>query len=641
MTHAISGSVVVGEWYRQLAAASKTPGLVQHLVRRMDELLPRFAAYYRLLRSLPRRFRRTLARCRSLSFAGVALLLALCGGPAHPATISVDDATCRLADAIVSANTDSATNGCVVGSGADLILLDTDVTLAAPLPPLTSVVTIQAGLASVIDGAGNACLDIALGGDVVLDGVTVRNCASGMGGGVVNRGTLAVLGSTISGNIAGDGGGGISSWGPLAIRRSVVSDNVGRRGGGLNSYYATVTVSDTTISGNRATLDGGGISNYGGTIVLVDSTISGNSAPEGAGVITGFYCEWCGGVPGSLDIRGSTISGNTATVGGGGGILVYQRGAVSMTTSTISGNQAAGDGGGLLLKNVYEETYLTVVNSTISGNSAVGTGGGVAARPDNSFLTPITLKHVLVSGNAAPTEREMSLGSTISVSADDFNLFGSNGDAGIAGFTPGPTDIVPAAGVTVDDILAPLADNGGPTATHALVYGSPAVDAVPTTDPDCLGTVDQRGSPRPAGAGCDVGSFELGARPHVEGTVTGLAPRAVLCRNKTTGQTLKEKTGIPSWDCEAMGLVVEPGHTVETSASGIVDTTDAHVGGSVVGITPTTISCRNLATGQRVRISTSATSWDCEALGLLVSAGNKVETGVLGRVDTPPAGRGR
>src|SRR4029450_7299465 len=117
-------STVVRAWYAQLADASKTPGLVQHLVRRTGELLPRFAAYYDRLRALPRRLRRALGRCRGLSLARGALLLPLCAGPLHPAPIFADETTCRLADAIRAAETDTATGGCPAGSGADLIVLD-------------------------------------------------------------------------------------------------------------------------------------------------------------------------------------------------------------------------------------------------------------------------------------------------------------------------------------------------------------------------------------------------------------------------------------------------------------------------------------------------------------------------------------
>jgi hypothetical protein len=81
---------------------------------------------------------------------------------------------------------------------------------------------------------------------------------------------------------------------------------------------------------------------------------------------------------------------------------------------------------------------------------------------------------------------------------------GINGDSGVYGFTPGPTDIVP--NVAVKKILAPLKNNGGSTLTHALVKGSPAIDAAPV-DANCPAT-DQRGVARPQGGGCDIGAVE-------------------------------------------------------------------------------------------------------------------------------------
>jgi hypothetical protein len=85
-----------------------------------------------------------------------------------------------------------------------------------------------------------------------------------------------------------------------------------------------------------------------------------------------------------------------------------------------------------------------------------------------------------------------------------------DGIAGVEGFRPGPTDIVPPAGVQLADILDPaLANHGGATRTLALVRGSPAVNAIPASDPSCP-EADQRGVPRPQGADCDIGAFERG-----------------------------------------------------------------------------------------------------------------------------------
>jgi hypothetical protein len=119
------------------------------------------------------------------------------------------------------------------------------------------------------------------------------------------------------------------------------------------------------------------------------------------------------------------------------------------------------------------------------------------------------LSHSLVSGNTAPAGATEALDASIgfpysgTLVANDFNLFGHDGNAGTGGaFSPSGSDIVPSQPLSA--ILAPLADNGGPTRTHALVPGGPAVDAV-TSGP----ATDQRGVKRPQGPAFDIGAYEL------------------------------------------------------------------------------------------------------------------------------------
>jgi hypothetical protein len=131
-----------------------------------------------------------------------------------------------------------------------------------------------------------------------------------------------------------------------------------------------------------------------------------------------------------------------------------------------------------------------------------------------------------------------------SVTVDDFNLFGQDNTSGVVGFGPGATDIVPPAGVILSDILNPtLAFNGGPTPTHALLSGSPAVDAAATGS--CPPT-DQRGFVRPVdgdavnGPACDIGAVELGASP--PSVVNGRVSFVVL---PATFNTTTDATGCP------------------------------------------------------------------------------------------------
>jgi hypothetical protein len=267
----------------------------------------------------------------------------------------------------------------------------------------------------------------------------------------------------------------------------------------------TCAVTNSTIAGNTAGDHGGGVHNFG-TLTVTNSTISGNSAPIRGGGLENF---------GFLTVTHSTISGNTAGfIGGGISDLGY---FTVVTNSTISGNTAGGGGG------LSSFSAVTVTNSTISGNTA-GSGGGILT----DFT--LTLARTLVSGNTASTGPEIYNYSG-SVYADNHNLFGFNGNAGLVGFSPGPTDIVPVAGVFLPDILDPtLADNGGPTPTHALVPSSPAIDAGGPVCTDVNGNpllTDQRGQPRVVDgnqdgiAACDIGAFEFASDQVTPGDLDG------------------------------------------------------------------------------------------------------------------------
>ena len=153
---------------------------------------------------------------------------------------------------------------------------------------------------------------------------------------------------------------------------------------------------------------------------------------------------------------------------------------------------------------------VTLTNSTISGNRARRGGGvsndGACFRNElgQSFCISanLILNNSLIAGNQAAIAPEIENYASSIVTANNFNLFGTNGNAGVTGFTPGPTDIVPS--VSLAQILGPLKNNGGPTHTHALVAGSPAIDAGnPSGCRDNAGTLlqtDQRGFPRPTTA---------------------------------------------------------------------------------------------------------------------------------------------
>ena len=252
------------------------------------------------------------------------------------------------------------------------------------------------------------------------------------------------------------------------------------------------------MSGNSAGTYGGGLSNTG-TLTLTNSTVAGNFADTFGGGVLNF---------GALALTNSTVSGNSAAGGGGG---VAGGGVMTLANSTVSGNSAGSDGGGVLSGGT-----LTLTNSTVSDNSAFDDGGGVF----NSGGT-LTLDQSLVSGNSAFSPGPEVFNSVFqtfpaTVITNGFNLFGHDGSAGVYGFVPEVTDLVPT--VPLSAILDPaLAANGGATSTHALVIGSPAIDTVPAAS--CVTIGDQRGVTRPQDgdedtlADCDIGAFELQPPP--------------------------------------------------------------------------------------------------------------------------------
>lgn len=239
-----------------------------------------------------------------------------------------------------------------------------------------------------------------------------------------------------------------------------------------------------------------------GEMTITDSTVSNNGPFSFAG---GVYND------GTLTMNGSTVSANNSG-GQGGGIMNDYGGSATITNSTISGNAvgssstAGTPGGGIYNTN---DSALTLTNSTVTNNTA-NFGGGIYNDDDGST---VTIGGTIVAGNTA-------FNSTNHVNSDvlggfasqGYNLIGRVDDA--TGFD-GPGDLTGTAASPLDPQLGPLANNGGPTETHALSPKSPAIDA---GDPACPPpATDQRGVSRPQGLRCDIGAYEyrggLGSEP--------------------------------------------------------------------------------------------------------------------------------
>lgn len=417
-------------------------------------------------------------------------------------------------------------------------------------------------------------------GKATLTDVVVSGNQGDLGGGVYAAGELNLTGTQVFSNFAfgayGYGGGVMLNEGTLTMIRGALTDNQSYLGGGLY-IRGTATVTDVANTSNDSTL-GGGVFLFDGRLTTHGGRIAANAAFADGG---GLYAE-AGEVQldgtavtentavrdgGGLllqpaargEIVGTQLANNTASSGGG----AVNLGTLAMTDLRVTGNEASGtepeapegeeppptvggDGGGLW--NVGTATVVRSLiaegearrgagvanrgtigfeNVTISGNAALLGGGGL-----HNAQGTATLRNVTMAGNdtdpaaegggaiLAAADSTVRLGHTIvaagtdavacqgAVASDGHNLV-SDASCALAG---------PSDRASVALLLGPLAANGGPSSTHALLDGSPAIDAGAAGGCPGLGgaalTVDQRGSARPADGNrdgvvrCDVGAYE-------------------------------------------------------------------------------------------------------------------------------------
>ena len=186
----------------------------------------------------------------------------------------------------------------------------------------------------------------------------------------------------------------------------------------------------------------------------------------------------------------SLVVGNQA---GSGGLIRNEAGDLSMTNVTFSGNSTTANGGALYNRADAELRFVTLAGNAERSPAWSGSASGAALVNDGGTLS---LTSSVITGPAGAVGCANRTGHITSG--------GYNVEQGISCGLHAVGDIA-----DTDPLLGPLADNGGPTQTHALLPGSPAVDRVPVTD--CVG-IDQRGYHRPAGKGCDSGAYEFGRR---------------------------------------------------------------------------------------------------------------------------------
>lgn len=464
----------------------------------------------------------------------------------HAATITVNSNTddwagCTLREAIVSANTSvNQNNGCGLGSnsGTDTIIFSNSLAsnsitltggqlvvgpgknlninagsisqgvtvnankasrvLSTHSPLILRKLTLTGGLATTATGgATDGGAIAAYSATLTLRDTTLSdNTAARRGGGIyADSSTLNLYNSSVSNNLTTGGedsgarGGGIASEnaGSITVSNSTVSGNTAFRVGGISARDVNLTLSNSVMTANTATktndADGGAIFSKGQvSLTINDSTLSGNSSPDGGAIAV---------VSGpTASMNNSTISGNSASRGGGIWVGGYSDSGLSSTTmtinnSTISGNTSSSDGGGIVIYGAK----VSLNHTTLAANFSDKDGAAIDWSDGRLDIGALILKNSIIADSTG-NHCDDSFNS-ISIDIDSATIIEDGSCSALRSGDPG---------------LLPLADNGGPTLTHALGTDSIARNSATST---CLNT-DQRGQLRDISDGaCDVGAFEF------------------------------------------------------------------------------------------------------------------------------------
>jgi len=460
---------------------------------------------------------------------------------ARAATIIVPCSASGLIDAINTANGPEEVDTLELSAGCTYTMTSaaSNTSLNGPngLPIVTSEITIIGNGATITrDGSAPAfrIFQVGDGGGLMLENVTVSGGAAVGGSATVNGGGALLVGSS-------------------------------------NGGIGFLTVISTTFFDNHADFKGGAILNLGGSVGVIESTFADNSAASGGAI---YYWERGG------DITDSTFSGNHAAEDGGAIYGVNTR--VTVMSSTFSDNSANNSGGG-----IFNNDDLYITNSTFSGNRA-DTGGGIFKDGRNFFVFNSTFSgnSAITTGGAISSYYGATLYNTIVAnSPSGGNCAGGEIiDGGNNLQSPGQTcgDSIP----TADPVLGPLADNGGLTLTHALLPGSPAIDAGNAAG--CLAdyyvgtilTTDQRGIVRPLdgdGDGiaiCDIGAFEVDvSAPNQPPTASAGGSYNVNEGASVTvtasGSDLEGGALTYAWDLDHDGIFETPGQSATFSAASL------------------------------------------------------------------------
>ena len=422
---------------------------------------------------------------------------------------------CTLRDAVTAANEDAQVIGssCTRGNGDDTIefssfLSNQTITLSgSALPPIESTITINGSGRdqTEINGGGNRIIFIDGGlANLTLDALTLTGGEDSNGGLIYTNRRLMITNSAVSGNIYA-GSSSILTLTDTTVSGSSLSIDNG----------ASLSMTDSTVSGSNLSI------NDGESLSMTDSTVSGSSLSirniRVSATLTNITVSGSGGD--GISAEDANVTLVNSTVSGSGGDGISSRNAnVTLTNSTVSANSGSGI--------VARGGTVTLLNSTLSDNSSFYNGGGISATTGAS----VTLLNSMVSGNSAPNTGSEIFAQSDSPLTLNNSLVGHSGvtlNEALSGYLPNSTNIVATmdgnAPTPLADILSPLADNGGPTQTHGLPVGSPAINA--GDNATCQST-DQRGEARLNNTSdqCDIGAFEGALEPEEPDTSFFVVP---------------------------------------------------------------------------------------------------------------------
>ncbi|NEO87600.1 MAG: CHAT domain-containing protein [Spirulina sp. SIO3F2] len=381
-------------------------------------------------------------------------------------------------------------SGTITLTGADITWIADNITIDG------------SGQTLIVDGGGNDRIFNINANNATIQNLTLQNGSITGDGGAIQHsgaGTLQLSHVIVTGNSASGGGAGINSYnGDISLLNSNISGNsAGGDGGGMRAFNGDISLNHSIVTNNLSGGSGGGIHNNNGSVSGTVATIAGNSANAQGGGINAIN----GGSGGSVTLRQSTVSSNSAGTNGGG--MFGGNGAVTLTNTTVSGNQANNDGGGIFINNAPARFLSSTIafNTADAENNGAGDGGGLTTNTNasNNLMNTI-LANNRDLGNEAPDIKANFGNTTITYSLVQ--------DA-INGITNASVITSAASNLTgLDPLLDPLANNGGPTQTHALASSSPALNVGNNVAVATLST-DQRGQTRIADGVVDLGAYEL------------------------------------------------------------------------------------------------------------------------------------